>query len=157
MNEVQELIGRARSRVISIAAGRIGTPDASSFWSVCGHEPFDKRKAWCGIFALWCLTEAGLADFRWEFGKGFLYRLPRTSDPQPGDIGYIDAPFQHHLIVEHIDTGPAEHRIQSIDGNTPLVSRKTRPLSKVTAFYSIEPLILAAHAREAYPDPPEAA
>lgn len=149
MNEVQELLGRARSRVISIAAGRIGTPDASSFWSVCGHEPFDKRKAWCGIFALWCLTEAGLAEFKWEFGKGFLYRMTRTEAPKPGDIGYIEHPYQHHLIVERIE-GELVH---SIDGNQPRVARRVRLRKEITAFYAIEPLILAAHAKEAYPDP----
>src|SRR6187551_416202 len=102
MNEVQALVATARSRVLSVAAGRIGTKDASSFWSVCGAEPFDKKKAWCGIFALWCLREAGVmpADVTWEFGKGFLYRLQRTATPKPGDIGYIDAPYQHHLIFE---------------------------------------------------------
>jgi hypothetical protein len=153
VNEVEQLVNRSRSAVIAAAAGRIGTKDASSFWTVCGAEPFDKRKAWCGIFALWCLREAGLADFQWEFGKGFLYRLQRTATPKPGDIGYIDAPFQHHLIFERID----EDGVHSIDGNTPRVARKVRPLGKVTAFYSIEPLILAAHAKVAYPDPPEAA
>lgn len=155
MNEVKELLGRARSAVIAAAAGRIGTPDASSFWNVCGREPFSKRLAWCGIFALWCLREAGLARFDWEFGKGFLYRLRRTDTPEPGDIGYIDHPFQHHLIVERVDGD----RVHSIDGNTPRVQRKERPRSAITAFYSIEPLILESSAREAYPSqpPPEAA
>ena len=153
MNEAQELIARARSRVISVAAGRIGTPDSSSFWSVCGAEPFDRRKAWCGIFALWCLREAELCDWKWRFGPpfGFLFHLfpYRTEHPEPGDIGYIDAPFQHHLLFERFDGD----NVHSIDGNTPLVARKVRPRSKVTAFYSIESLILAAHARESYPDP----
>lgn len=149
MNEAQLAINTARSRVIAAAAGRIGTPDASSFWNVCGREPFSRKRAWCGIFALWALREAGLAHFDWDFGRGFLYRLPVTETPQPGDIGYIEHPYQHHLIVERIDGD----RVFSIDGNSPRVQRRERPLAAITAFYSIEPLILLAHALEAYPEP----
>lgn len=140
-------ISDTRARVVEIARSQICVPNARNFWEVCGKEPYSAHHSWCGIFALWCLRQAGIADFDWEFGKGFLYRLPRTLDPQPGDIGYIDQPYQHHLVMESVS--PVQ--VRSIDGNTPTVSTRARRPAAITQFYSIEPLILAAHAREAYP------
>jgi hypothetical protein len=145
-------IDKARAAVIAAAAEAIGGDNGHLFWRVCGGAPYDPKKSWCGIFALWCLRCAGACpeSIVWDLsGDGFLFRLPRTTDPKPGDIGYIAAPFQHHFVVERID----EQGVHSIDGNTPIVARKVRPREHITAFYSIEPFILAAHALEAYPEP----
>lgn len=136
----------SRARVVAIAAAELGEQAPDRFWRVVcpafvGH-PHDV--AWCGGFALWCLREAGLCDWEWVPGKGFLYRLPRTHAPEPGDIAYFGA-LAHHAVVEEVH-GPS---IISIDGNTmpaPLegVTRKVRDRSAVTDFYSIAPLLAAA-------------
>lgn len=144
-----DLTAADRRRVVEIAAGNIGAKTAADFWDVCGAEPFSSKLAWCGIFALHCLHAADVAppEIKWEFGRGFLYHLPPTTTPQPGDIGYIHHPFQHHLIVESVDGDT----VTSIDGNTPIVARKKRAKRDITTFYSIEDWIYAAHARRAYP------
>lgn len=92
---------------------------------------------WCGIFALWALRKAGLTNWLWELGKGFLMSLPQTVDPKPGDLGYSDK--QHHSIIESIE-GDMVH---SIDGNSwnGQVQRNSRPRSFYRAFFSIAPLV----------------
>lgn len=134
----------ARDDVVEIARAELGTDahDAGRYWAdVLGptwQGPYPPH--WCGAFALWCLRQAELTSWLWVVGKGFLYRLPRTSSPLPGDIGYLDQPFQHHFVVVAAD----DHNVTSIDGNQghPGVQARTRPLSHC-AFYSIEPLILS--------------
>src|SRR6185295_7799817 len=76
--------------------------------------------AWCGIFSVWAHKKAGKDIGNWEMGKGVsaFGTLTQTDDPQPGDIGYIDQPYQHHCIVVSIE-GDTVH---SIDGNSGLFS-----------------------------------
>lgn len=133
-----------RELVVKIAAAEVDGNLPGKYWlDVLGPDwrgPYPKH--WCGAFALWCLREAGLTDWRWEVGKGFLWRLPRTTDPQPGDIGYLDQPFQHHFVVERAD----KHTLTSIDGNqgAPGVQRRNRAINGKSTFFSIAPLLAPA-------------
>ncbi len=148
-----------RERVVELAVAELGKSDPAPYWrEVLGpawRGPFPKH--WCGAFALWCLHQAGLCDWPWEVSEvnapkghyGFLRRLPRTTSPQPGDIGYLDQPFQHHFVVE----AAGLHTLTSIDGNQgkPGVQRRHRAMGK-SAYYSIAPL-LGRDARDTDPAP----
>lgn len=141
-----------RAAVVEFAAAEIGpdTPDKRvKYWADALGRPVTyaeiSHPAWCGIFALWCLHQAGLdTDEHWQIGKGFLLQNPHpmhlTTDPQPGDIGYIAAPFQHHFIVESVDAT----NVHSIDGNQPDIRRQSRPLGSHIVFYSIAGLLALA-------------
>jgi hypothetical protein len=124
---------KTREQVVRIARSFVGAgPDL-----FC--EPNMRGSAWCGQFALYVLRAAGLTDWAWEVGRGFAWRLPRTANPEPGDIAYIDQPYQHHAIVVRADT----REIWTIDGNSDggKVASKSRPRSDFSAFYSIAPLV----------------
>lgn len=133
-----------RTLVVDLVTKEIGKSDASKYWRevLQSGPPFPPH--WCGAFALWALREAGLTDWYWAIGKGFLWRLPRTKTPQPGDMGYQDQPFQHHFVVVEVGS----QTFTSVDGNqgNPGVQERNRKLDlSKFAFYSIEPLLVADH------------
>ncbi len=123
--------------------------------------------AWCAAFALWNIQEAGLAPgvilivnkVNGE-GHGFCepnhlphVRLSAGEVPQPGDVAYLDQPYQHHAIVEQVVGAD----VWTIDGNQPAIDRHgpqgtlpARPLSRAS-YYSIAPFIQAALRLEAEP------
>lgn len=93
--------------------------------------------SWCGIFATYCIKMAGINIGNWQMGKGVsAYGTLKTTDsPQPGDIGYIDQPNQHHCIVSKVDGDT----IESIDGNSGLFSEiieNKRPRNAYTGFFT---------------------
>ena len=150
-----------RQAVVDAAVAELG-PDTHlkrcKYWdSALGHGVTYESiasLAWCGGFALYCLHTAGLGkDVLWRIGSGFLLQpphpLPRVKTPEPGDIGYLDKPFQHHFVVESVD-GVIVH---SVDGNQPDVRRKTRSIGPSLVFFSIEPLLLLANADTSLPSP----
>ncbi|HXJ69883.1 MAG TPA: CHAP domain-containing protein [Verrucomicrobiae bacterium] len=102
---------------------------------------------WCGAFALWCLHQAGLGLLlRWLFGPpnyGFLWNLEKTHAPKPGDIAYLDKPFEHHAIVVEV-VGDTVHTIDGNQGPHAPIMTHEAPLSHWTAFFSIESLIAEA-------------
>lgn len=131
----------SREAVVRIARAELDLSDATKYWRdvLQSGPPFPP--AWCGAFALWCLRQAGLTDWHWAIGKGFLWRLPRTETPLPGDLGYQDQPFQHHFVVVEAD----QHTLTSVDGNQgkPGVQERHRAVgSPKLVFYSIAPLLL---------------
>jgi hypothetical protein len=136
-----------RDYVVEIARGYVGSNDRAGFWlKALGHDP-GKSKHWCGAFWLACIKEAGLTDIKWGIdGTGVqALHLRPTRHPEPGDLGYIDEPNQHHFLVESVDG----KTYSSIDGNagTPGVQRNHRALKTTgVIFYSIEPLLAAAQA-----------
>lgn len=138
----------ARVRVVAAAEGELGEQDPSKYWEevLPEHQQGTGFKGhWCGGFALWCLRQAGLArNIDWQIGRGFCFQLPRTSSPEPGDIAYIDQPFQHHAVV----VTASGNSVTTVDGNQPgsSVQLRTRPRSAITAFFSIEDLIQEANA-----------
>lgn len=139
------LPAEARARVVAIARGELGPQDPDKYWRLVQPALMGNPHgvAWCGGFALWCLRTAGLCDWTWKIGSGFLEvkGLPRVSPPQPGDIGYLTH-NAHHFIVEDVRDG----KVTSIDGNhfaAPAegVGEATRALGEVSAFYSIRNLV----------------
>lgn len=113
----------ARGRVVALALGELGDQDPQRYIrdaapQYIGQPP--NAKAWCGIFALWCLRQAGLTTKRWIDGKGFAYGyLPITRDPQPGDVAYFGGALSHYAIVERVEPVPgAAAWVHTIDGNT---------------------------------------
>jgi hypothetical protein len=129
-----------RKRVLRIADSQIGETQWGQYLDGVAADP-GGPVAWCGIFALWVLHEAGLGEsITWRYNEphGFLFRLPPTNDPQPGDLAYIPT-NQHHAIVESVEDG----WVTTIDGNSAgrKVARNRRPRSAFSAFYSIQPLI----------------
>lgn len=126
----------------------------ATFWDDVLEHPSPKNASgtrtqkyppeWCGAFALHCLHEAHLGlSIKWAFGPphfGFLYRLHTTKTPQPGDIAYLDAPFQHHAVVTEVE-GDIVHTIDGNQGASEPIKTHSAPLSHWTAFYSIGSLI----------------
>lgn len=131
-----------RALVVDTALREVGTYDPSRYWmDAFGYIP-DAKYSWCGVFALWVLRQVDLVDWKWKTRKGFIYedgvaRLPITKEPRPGDIAYYDQPNQHYAIVERV----IGDRVSIIAGNTPNVSTSQVPISKATAYYSIETLL----------------
>lgn len=165
-----------RQEIVKIAGDEVGpqvkgSPQVVAYcrdvlppsWSDAMVRQYAKAKEWCGIFALWCLRRAGLAaSVHWLDGIGFLgpAKLPRTLSPEPGDIAYFAAPFQHHAVVvswERIadkerregasTTWLPRWRLVTIDGNQPDVKERVREIVPAEKpgplFYSIEPLLRA--------------
>lgn len=139
-----------RVRVTDAATGQLGVTDARRFWADVlppGTPVSSYPKDWCGAFALWALHQAGLGKgVLWEFGPpnyGFLYRLPHTNDPEPGDIAYFDH-NQHHAIVT--DVGLPGGRLGLLNGNGTggAVTASSIDPSEALGFYSIAPLIAEA-------------
>jgi len=107
---------------------------------------------WCGAFTLWVLHEALGCDWSWEVGKGYLYRIKTTTDPDIGDICYMDKPYQHHAVLTAVgNDDKGMPFVISQDGNSGpapgMCLEQWRPRNRWTAFYSIEPLIQAALSR----------
>ncbi len=111
---------------------------APGVWSEETVKTFGQQlPSWCGIFSVWAHKKAGIDLGNWQMGKGVTAfgTLKQTTSPQPGDIGYIDQPFQHHCIVTKVNGDT----IESIDGNSGLYSEvieNTRPKTVFTGFFT---------------------
>jgi hypothetical protein len=136
-------VAAQRLRVVAVAEAEIGKQEPAKYWEAVlpeQHRRHGYHGEWCGGFALWCLRQAGLApNLPWVIGKGFCYTLPTTRDPQPGDVAYIDKPFQHHAVVAAV----VGDQVTTIDGNQygSTVALRTRARSAFTFFFSIAPLL----------------
>jgi len=136
-----------RTKLLQIAVNEEGSADPLKYWQgvttpQMATEAVSRKLAWCGVFALWALKQAGIVPgtTSWVFGKGFVgpLGLPATKTPQPGDIAYIDQPYQHHALVISVNE---DGSVTTVDGNQPTVQIRKRPRGSFTAFYSIEPLL----------------
>lgn len=115
------------------------------------HSLAECPKEWCGAFALWCVQQGGVGlDLRWMFGPphyGFLWNLHQTKTPEPGDIAYLDQPYQHHAIVVTVEGDT----VFTIDGNqgaaAPIKTHEAK-LTHWTAFFSIASLLSPEPPRE---------
>lgn len=139
-----------RTELVNWARAQVGSNDRAGYWmQALGYDP-GKSKAWCGAFCLAGLHAVGLAlHHKWGIdGSGMVgpLGLKRITHPEPGDIGYVDQPYQHHFIITEV----GEKTLTSVDGNqgTPGVQERHRAISKA-AYYSIEPLL-----RDTEPAPP---
>ena len=126
-----------RARFLKVAGGEEGSENWQKYVDNVTTRPPTERPHWCGIFALWALHKAGFAcDWKWDLanGRGFLHKLPRTSNPQPGDMAYLHA-YNHHAIVEKVD-GNMIHTIDGNSGPRPTrVLRNVRPRNTIAFFY----------------------
>jgi len=140
-----------RQRVANLASNEQHSVDSAKYWKEVLAEdwtgPFPKE--WCGAFTLWTLRKSLGCTWRWEVGKGYLYRLRATNAPNIGDICYMDKPYQHHAVLTAVgDDADGKPYVISQDGNSGNAPgeclEQWRSRDKWTAFYSIEPLINAA-------------
>ena len=133
---------RIRKRIVDIAVRESkGTPRVSTYWQDV-LKPADQLtppKDWCGAFVLWVLHTAGIAlDTKWAVGSGFLSHLPKTVNPKPGDIAYLEH-LQHHALVTAVKDGQVS--LMNGNGFGGLITPSTMPIVNVTAFYSITPYL----------------
>lgn len=137
----------SRDQVIEIARRELetGDPTGGKYWRALGLKP--PIRSWCGVFALWCLREAGLTARTWTPVRGFIYvddagtgsRVPYlrpTKHPQPGDVAYY-LRKQHYALVEE----PRGGLIATIDGNQPGIKRRERLTSAAYTYFSIASLL----------------
>lgn len=139
----------ARNSLVDWARGELGEQNPDKYYRVCAPEFIGHKhdKSWCGIFCLAGLHAIGVCDWMWQGGKGFVWRLARTTEPQRGDIavfrkGASGKDLWHHAIVESAD----EDRVHTIDGNVmPFpkegVETRVRPIDSNVTFYSIGRLL----------------
>ena len=96
-----------------------------------------KLPSWCGIFSVWAHKKAGKDIGNWQIGKGVsaFGTIQQTTNPQAGDIGYIDQPYQHHCIIVKVEGS----NVHSLDGNSGLyseVKENVRPKSAYSGFFT---------------------
>lgn len=133
-----------------VIAGYFTSSCVDGYWADVMHqsELAPHPKEWCGALALHSLHAAGVGnELTWRFQtatdkrSGFLWALTRTEDPKPGDIGYIDQPFQHHFIVERVEGA----LLDCIDGNQTAeepIKRVERKLgARGVVYFSIASLL----------------
>lgn len=135
-----------RRRVVEIARGELGSRDVQKYIALAAPQFAGQKPEWCGIFALWALKTAGLAPGKmWKTGLGFLETsppLPKTTNPQPGDIAYYTK-YQHQAIVAR---NLGDGRTENVNGNGQggVVTLSTPLISDAAAFYSIRGLVREA-------------
>jgi len=153
-NETGEAID-ARARVVARARSFLGAQDPNRFFDIVipawSGQGLERKKSWCGVFALSCLVLEGLwpaGAERWRDGSGFVLRgvadglLRVTKFPSPGDVAVFGPPLWHHAIVAaEVVSG----KVATVDGNVlgPVegVAEKVHAVTGQTVFYSIAPLI----------------
>jgi hypothetical protein len=99
---------------------------------------------WCGIFALWAIKAANVPVGTWKMGSGISsvsgFKQISKSKGQPGDVGYVHQPFQHHFIIKEVGAGGS---LVTVEGNGGTDSRFTintnRTLNNIDAVYSPYP------------------
>jgi hypothetical protein len=135
-----------RKRVVDAARSQVGKADLDLYFADAAPQYVHQHPEWCGIFALWCLHQAGLAKNKiWKTGLGFLEvppALPKTHDPQPGDIAYYSK-FQHQAVVlKNNGDGTTENANGNGSGGVVTIGRPK--MADAVAFYSIAGLIAEA-------------
>lgn len=135
-----------RKRVVDAARSQVGKRELAAYFADAApqYSAVDPPE-WCGIFALWCLHQAGLAKNKtWKTGLGFLETnppLPKTMQPKPGDIAYFTK-FQHQAVIVGVDGD----QLEDVNGNGAggVVSVSHPKVSDAFAIYSIAGLIADA-------------
>ncbi len=154
-----------RALFVKSCAGHVGQDVPTLYWREVLHAgwrgPYPKH--WCGAFALAHLRWVGLTSWLWEIPditpggrvdgqpvSGFISRLaPKfmqvsRAEIEPGDVCYLDAPYQHHAVVERVENGI----VYTIDGNqgsgrTFVARREHRANDRRWLHYSIKTLLPA--------------
>ena len=132
-----------RRQVVNAALTERESPDTIKYWNDVLTDPRSKPKDWCGALALYAIHQAGIGlDVHWVIGKGFLYNLHHLQadeEVKPGDVAYFDT-YQHQAIVKSVND---DGTVTVINGNAAggTISVTSPARTKVTAFFSIKPLI----------------
>lgn len=135
-----------RARVVEIARAEVGQRRLDVYFADAAPQYVGQHPEWCGIFALWCLHQAGLLrEKTWKTGLGFLEtspRLPRTSDPRPGDICYFEK-YQHQSVVL-ANNGDGTVSVANGNGAGGVVSLSRPSIDEAAGIYSISNAIAVA-------------
>ncbi|MEJ2325413.1 MAG: hypothetical protein P8Y27_04955 [Chromatiaceae bacterium] len=133
-----------REELLEAIRGELGKTDPAPYYANALQGTASADTDWCGIFSLSMLKRVGIApaDWWWIIRKGFLFRLPPTKHPLPGDQFYMDE-NNHHGTVEAIRP---DGMVVTLDGNSwgGAVARNVRDPSTIAGYYSIEPLLQGA-------------
>ena len=100
---------------------------------------------WCGIFALWAHKMAGTPGLgNWVQGVGISavhgFRVLKANElPMPADIGYVGAPWQHHVLVRQARPQNGLLVFDTVEGNSSpgsvVATRQASPASRFERFY----------------------
>jgi len=138
-----------RKKVVDAARSEVGQKNLDKYFADAAPQFVGQHPEWCGIFALWCLHQAGLAkDKQWKTGLGFLETspaLPHTHDPKPGDLAYYTK-YSHQAVVL-VNNGDGTTENANGNGSGGVVSISHPEIADAAAFYSIKNLIDQAIAK----------
>lgn len=100
---------------------------------------------WCGIFALWVVKSTGMSVGTWKMGHGInaVSGFKQVFSPRPGDVVAKAQPFQHHAVVEKVETLGGQTWIHTIDGNSGMdstITENRHPASHWTHIFSVSQL-----------------
>ncbi len=122
-------------QIFQTAAPGVWHDDVVKYYT--GNEPDTHHlPSWCGIFATYCLIQAGAISATWQMGSGILGvgGIHQTTHPKVGDVGYF-TDNQHHCIIASVDGDT----IGTIDGNSGMYSEvleHTRSKSDFAGFFT---------------------
>lgn len=137
-------LGKVEARLNDGTGSRVGAERLLEYFHIAAPGVWDdsiirtagaKMPSWCGIFSVWAHKKAGKNIGEWQMGKGVsaFGTLTQTDSPQPGDIGYIHKPNQHHAVVKEVQGD----KILTIDGNSGMnseVKENTKARSEYSGF-----------------------
>lgn len=133
----------SRNGFVQMCLADVGKCGSGEFLLAVGipDTPANRRMAWCGIWNLAKLRQAGLTTEGWKIGVGFIdpMKLPMVKRPEPGDIAYFTK-HQHHAIVTEV-RGDSFDMVQGNGLNNSVTVSTDVPLSRAAAFYSIGKLL----------------
>lgn len=105
----------------------------------------DLLPAWSLIFALWAVKAAGLQIGTWTpDGIAAVDDLDTEQTPEPGDIGYLDQPY-HHGIVVAIEGVGLRSRVRTVDGDSGPdgdLALHTRPRASFRSFHAARSAVM---------------
>lgn len=92
-----------RHQLASLALAQMGQVNPAQYWEVVLGGPGPYPPHWCGAFYLWALRAAGMCDWPWVTGRGFLWnasflRMAKVDFPELGDLVVVPEPYQHHAM-----------------------------------------------------------
>jgi hypothetical protein len=119
---------------VNTAMREVGKTDFRKYYAGTIDDPANTGALdWCGIFTLWVFHQCKmLTIYKWEIGKGYLYNLPTTRSPVPGDVVYLERNNHHAILYDIVGA-----TVTTIDGNSTngSVAINRRSIADIAAFY----------------------